>query len=508
MTVALIHTRALQGIDAPPVVAEVHLSNGLPAFTLVGLPETAVREAKDRVRSAIINSQFDFPNKRITINLAPADLPKEGGRFDLPIALGILAASGQIPMDALEHYEFVGELALTGGLRPVRGALLAALSGVAQQRTPVLPAQNGAEAALAVGDQHRIAHHLLDICAHLKQQTALESAPICTMDQPSHTPANDMADIKGQHQAKRALEIAAAGRHNILFSGPPGCGKSMLAERLPGILPSMTQAQALDHLSVKSLVSNQLDTQHWQVRPFRSPHHSSSAVALVGGGNPPKPGEISLANQGVLFLDELPEFQRSVLEALREPLETRKICISRANHHATFPANFQLVAAMNPCPCGHAGSPDGRCSCSTDQVARYRSRLSGPLLDRLDILVHLHPTPIQIMTRETQQPEEPSSTVRQRVESAWQQQQNRQGKANAELSGSELHQFGAFTPEATLIIEKLASQLQLSARGLQRTMRLARTIADLSGDSQVDRRHCIEAAQFRQFTPQASTVGA
>ncbi|CAA0078993.1 Competence protein ComM [BD1-7 clade bacterium] len=499
MSVATVYTRAVSALDAPQVNIEVHLSNGLPAFTLVGLPETAVRESKDRVRSAILNSQFEFPNKRITINLAPADLPKDGGRFDLPIALGILAASGQIPADSLHRFEFLGELALTGELRPVKGALMAAQNAESNERILILPTQNGAEAAIAVDDKHRIAGHLLEICAFLRQQGTLNTCLAPNL-QPSDTQNNiDMAEIKGQHQAKRALEIAATGKHNILFSGPPGCGKSMLAERLPGILPTMTRDEALQHLAIRSLTSNSTDTRTWMQRPFRAPHHSSSAVALVGGGNPPKPGEISLAHQGVLFLDEIPEFTRNVLEALREPLESHRICISRANQQALFPARFQLIAAMNPCPCGYHGDTTNRCRCSPDQIHRYCGRLSGPLLDRIDIHIHLQPTPIEVMTRPQNAAEESSSRIRERVEQAYQRQIARQNKANGDLSGSELHQFGAFLPEATAALENMAHQLQLSARGLQRAMRLARTIADLADSEHINRAHCLEACQYRQL---------
>ncbi|MGD8690170.1 MAG: YifB family Mg chelatase-like AAA ATPase, partial [Gammaproteobacteria bacterium] len=387
MALSRVLSRAQAGIEAPAVTVEVHLSNGLPSLSIVGLPEAAVREAKDRVRSALINSRFDFPARRITVNLAPADLPKEGGRFDLPIALGILAASGQIPDDPLERHEFVGELSLSGELRPVRGALPAAVKVRDAGRALLVAADNADEAALVSGARVHGAEHLLEVCAHLNGDTRL-GLHEPTIKGGAAPAAGDLRDVRGQHQARRALEIAAAGGHSLLFIGPPGTGKSMLASRLPGVLPPMTEEEALEAAAVAS-VSGGFDPARWGQRPFRSPHHTASGVALVGGGTHPRPGEISLAHHGVMFLDELPEFDRKVLEVLREPLESGEITISRAARQASYPARFQLIAAMNPCPCGYLGDPGGRCRCTEDQVWRYRSRISGPLLDRLDLHVEV-----------------------------------------------------------------------------------------------------------------------
>jgi magnesium chelatase family protein len=497
MSLAIIRTRALCALDAPAVTVETHLSNGLPAFNLVGLPETAVRESKERVRSAIINSRFEFPSKRITINLAPADLPKDGGRFDLAIALSILAAAGQIPLEHLEKYEFIGELALTGDIRPVRGVLNSAIACAEEDRTIIVPYSNGEEASLAVNEQHLVANHLLEVCAHLSSASKLSSIQY----QETHTPynsLNDMAEIRGQHQAKRALEIAAAGGHNLLYEGPPGCGKSMLAQRLSTILPIMSKDEALSQLGIRSIMSTQLDLSQWRQRPFRAPHHSASAVALVGGGNPPKPGEVSLAHNGVLFLDELPEFQRSVLEALREPLENGHICISRAAQQAIFPADFQLIAAMNPCPCGYYGDYSKHCRCSIEHIQRYRNKISGPLLDRIDMHLRLQPTPLNALTEKHNTAEESSLMIQQRVERSRQLQLQRQQKSNAALSGSELHLFAPLTQDASQTLHMLAEKLSLSARAFQRAIRVARTIADLSESATIEKAHIIEACSYRQ----------
>ncbi|HET7635402.1 MAG TPA: YifB family Mg chelatase-like AAA ATPase, partial [Burkholderiales bacterium] len=370
MSLAVLYSRALAGVDAPLVTVEAHLANGLPMFAIVGLPEAEVKEAKDRVRAALQTARFDFPVRRITVNLAPADLPKESGRFDLPIALAVLAASGQLPKNGLERYEFAGELALTGALRPIRGTLAMALAARAAARALVVPCANAAEGALVAGVAVYAAASLLDVCAHLGGRTPLERFTGSPEAAAEHYP--DMFDVKGQARAKRVLEIAAAGGHSMIMVGPPGSGKSMLAARLPGILPPMSDDEALETAAVQSLGHQGFDPARWKKRPFRAPHHTASAVALVGGGSNPRPGEISLAQHGVLFLDELPEFERRVLEVLREPLEAGRISVARAARHAEFPAQVQLVAAMNPCPCGHLGDVSGRCRCTPDQVARYR----------------------------------------------------------------------------------------------------------------------------------------
>jgi magnesium chelatase family protein len=494
MAISQIFSRAQLGIQAPSVRVETHLGPGLPAFTIVGLPAAAVRESRDRVRSAIVNAGFPFPQTRITVNLAPADLPKDGGRFDLPIALGILIASGQLPPRSVAGLECIGELALNGDLRGVVGVLPAALACSRAGRTLLLPEDNGEEASLCRSATLLSASSLLAACAHLKGETLLTPLPAQTP--PAASPSGPcLSEVRGQAQARRALEVAASGGHSLLLCGPPGSGKSMLASRLPGLLPPLDEQQALDVAAIHSL-HRPRPPASFHLPPFRGPHHTASAVALVGGGGHPRPGEISMAHHGVLFLDEIPEFDRRVLEVLREPLETGEVSIARAARQTTFPARFQLVAAMNPCPCGYFGDPHRSCGYSCEKARRYQAKISGPLLDRIDL--HLEVAAVKPDELLSLAPGEASAPVRERVRQTRQRQIVRQGKLNQDLRVNELEpildQHGAWLSQAM-------QRMALSARSLHRTLRVARTLADMSGDEQISTAHLAEALSYRLSTP-------
>ncbi len=491
MSLAVVYSRAQVGFHAQLVSVEVHLANGLPSLSIVGLPETAVKESRERVRSALLHSGFEFPRRRITVNLAPADLPKQGGRYDLAIALGILAASGQIPARPLDDYEFVAELALGGSLRPVRGVLPSTLASSAARRQLVCAIDNGAEAALVAPEAARIAAHLLEVCEHLR---GIQSLPRAVADAPADpATAPDLVDVRGQHQARRALEIAAAGGHSLLLVGPPGTGKTLLASRLPGLLPALEHHEALQTAAVASLSHGGFEPGRWRQRPFRTPHHSASAAALVGGGSDPRPGEISLAHHGVLFLDELPEFRRDALEVLREPMETGSITLSRAARQAEFPARFQLVAAMNPCPCGYLGDPDGDCRCTPEQIQRYRARISGPLLDRIDLQIHMPRIPWEQLQCAGA---EDTVTVRQRVIRARRHQQAR-GFLNSQLPLARLEQVCVLAKPQQQLLHRASIRFRLSPRSIHRILRVARTIADLDQVAQIAAQHLQEAIGYR-----------
>lgn len=496
MSLATIYSRALVGVEAPLVTVEVHISGGLPALSIVGLPEMAVRESKDRVRAALINANFEFPARRITVNLAPADLPKEGGRYDLAIALGILAASKQLSVKHLHDYELVGELSLGGELRAIRGSLPTALHCASANRALILPAANAAEAALAESCPVLAANSLLEVCSHLNSQAQLQFTETNRAEQQNEYEL-DWSEVKGQSQAKRALEIAAAGEHNLLMIGPPGTGKTMLASRLPTILPPLTQAEAIESAALLSISNEPFDVARWGQRCFRAPHHTASAAALVGGGSIPRPGEISLAHHGVLFLDELTEYERRVLDVLREPMEKGRISISRAARQAEFPARFQLIAAMNPCPCGYFGDVSGLCRCTAEQISRYRSKISGPVLDRIDMHIHVTRLPPALLNQTHVQNTETSRNVRERVLECRERQLQRNQCANAQLSHRQIKQYCALEDDSQQLLNVALEKLCLSARGYDRILKVARTIADLESSAQIQRQHISEAIGYR-----------
>lgn len=498
MSLAVVYSRGRSGIDAPLVTVEVLVTNGLPSLSIVGLPEAAVKESKDRVRGAIINSHFEFPIQRITINLAPADLPKEGGRFDLAIALGILAASNQIPKQQLDQFECIGELSLSGKLRTIVGALPVAIHARNAKRKLILPVDNVTEASLVEQVGLLPAKSLLEVCAHLSGQKLLISYSPQSIANKQLFQV-DFSDVQGQFHVKRAFEIAAAGSHNLLMLGPPGTGKSMLASRLPTIIPELTEQQAQETAAIASISDKGFNVDSWLKPPFRAPHHTASAAALVGGGSNPKPGEISLAHNGTLFLDELPEFDRKVLEVLREPLETGHITISRATRQADFPAKFQLIAAMNPCPCGYLGDASERCHCTAKQIGRYRSKISGPLLDRIDMHIEVPRVPHDVLRKGSAGGEESSQKIKNRVIAARKIAIKRQGKENSKLTATEVKKYCSLSEQSHQILEKAMDQFGLSHRAYHRILKLARTITDLAASEQIEINHLSEAIAYRKL---------